>query len=51
MVEQRSILLMSTDYRALPDFPTRDQLLVYRQQLRDLLANWTIDTSIPKSPE
>jgi hypothetical protein len=51
MVEQRSILLMSTDYRALPDFPNRDQLLVYRQQLRDLLANWTIDTSIPKSPE
>jgi hypothetical protein len=50
MVKQRNILLISSDYRALPDFPNRDQWLVYRQQLRDLPANWTIETPFPQPP-
>ena len=50
MVKQRNMLLISSDYRALPDFPNRDQWLVYRQQLRDLPANWTIETPFPQPP-
>ena len=50
MVKQRNMLLISSDYRALPDFPNRDQWLVYRQLLRDLPANWTIDTPFPEPP-
>jgi hypothetical protein len=51
MVKQRNMLLISSDFRALPDFPNRDQWLSYRQQLRDLPLNWTIDTPFPKPPE
>jgi hypothetical protein len=45
------MLLISSDFRALPDFPNRDKWLIYRQQLRDLPANWTIDTPFPEPPE
>ena len=51
MVKQRNMLLISSDFRALPDFPNRDKWLVYRQQLRDLPANWTIETPFPEPPE
>ena len=51
MVKHRNMLLISSDFRALPDFPNRDQWLSYRQQLRDLPINWTIDTPFPKPPE
>ena len=50
-VKQRNMLLISSDYRALPDFPNRDQWLSYRQQLQNLPLNWTIDTQFPKPPE
>ena len=50
MRQQRNQLLKDCDYCALPDFPNRDQFLVYRQQLRDLLANWTTDTPFPQPP-
>ena len=46
----KGIMVISSDYRALPDFPNRDQWLVYRQQLRDLPANWTMDTPFPQPP-
>ena len=47
---QRNQLLKDCDYCALLDFPDRDKFLVYRQQLRDLPANWTIDTPFPQPP-
>jgi hypothetical protein len=50
MVKQRNMLLISSDYRALPDFPNRDQWLVYRQLLRDLPEGWSIDTPFPEPP-
>ena len=50
MRQQRNQLLKDCDYCALPDFPNRDRFLVYRQQLRDLPANWTIDTAFPEPP-
>jgi len=51
MKQERNQLLKNCDYCAWPDFPNRDKWLVYRQQLRDLPANWTIDTPFPEPPE
>jgi hypothetical protein len=45
------MLLISSDFRALPDCPHRDIWLSYRQELRDLPAIWTIDTQFPIPPE
>jgi len=50
MKEKRNMLLVSSDYRALPDYPNRDIWLVYRQSLRDLPINWTIETPFPEEP-
>jgi len=48
---ERDVLLKNCDHCALPDFPNREPWLIYRQQLRDLPANWTIDTPYPTPPE
>ena len=47
---KRNQLLSESDYEVVSDYPDRDQFLVYRQQLRDLPANWTIDTPLPQPP-
>jgi hypothetical protein len=47
---KRNMLLVECDHRALPDYPNRDQWVVYRQKLRDLPVNWTIDTPFPQPP-
>ena len=47
MKQQRNMLLIGCDYCALPDYPNRDKLLVYRQELRDFQENCTIDTPFP----
>jgi hypothetical protein len=47
---KRNQLLSESDYKVVSDYPDRDQFLVYRQQLRDLPANWTIDTPFPQPP-
>ena len=41
MKEQRNMLLASSDFRVVSDYPNRDKWLVYRQELRDLPENWT----------
>ena len=41
MKQQRNMLLVACEYCALPDFPNRDQWLVYRQLLRDLPETWS----------
>ena len=50
MREQRNQLLKDCDHCALPDFPDREPWLIYRQQLRDLPEDWTIDTPYPLKP-
>jgi hypothetical protein len=50
MRQERNQLLKNSDFCALPDFPERDQWLVYRQLLRDLPEGWTIDTPFPQPP-
>ena len=47
---KRNQLLSESDCKVVSDFPNRDQFLVYRQQHRDLPANWTIDTPFPEPP-
>ena len=47
---KRNTILVECDYFALPDYPNRDQWVVYRQLLRDLPGNWTIDTPFPQPP-
>lgn len=47
--QERNRLLQLTDFRALPDYPNRDQWLVYRQELRDLTKNWT--GTYPQEPK
>ena len=44
------MLLISSDYRALSDFPNRDQWLVYRQQLRQLPETWCVGDPFPEPP-
>ena len=41
MKTQRNMLLASSDFRVVSDYPNRDKWLVYRQELRDLPNNWT----------
>jgi hypothetical protein len=50
MRKERNQLLKDCDYCALPDYPNRDKWLVYRQELRQLPENWTIDTPFPQKP-
>lgn len=40
MRDTRNKLLKESDFRALPDFPNRDEWVIYRQKLRDLPENW-----------
>jgi len=50
MKYHRNSLLVGCDFCALPDYPDRDKWVVYRQLLRDLPVNWTIDTPFPTPP-
>ena len=50
MKQHRSMLLIECDYCALPDYPDREKWIEYRQLLRDLPENWTIDTPFPQKP-
>ena len=46
MKHQRDLLLIQSDFRALPDYPNRDAWLVYRQLLRDMPKNWPCEYPI-----
>ena len=48
MRKERNQLLKDCDYCALPDFPDRENYILYRQELRELPENWTIDTPFPQ---
>ena len=50
MRQERNQLLKDCDYCALPDFPNRKNYIIYRQKLRELPDNWTIDTPFPQKP-
>ena len=50
MRQERNQLLKDCDHCALPDFPNRENYILYRQQLRELPENWTIDTPFPQKP-
>ena len=50
MRKERNQLLKDCDYCALPDFPNRENYILYRQELRELPENWTIDTPFPQKP-
>jgi hypothetical protein len=50
MRKERNQLLKDCDYCALPDFPNRENYILYRQELRELPENWTIDKPFPKKP-
>jgi hypothetical protein len=48
--QERNQLLKDCDYCALPDYPNRENYIAYRQELRELPKNWTIDTPFPQKP-
>jgi hypothetical protein len=50
MRNERNQLLKDCDHCALPDFPNRENYILYRQELRELPDNWTIDTPFPQKP-
>jgi hypothetical protein len=50
MRKERNQLLKDCDHCALSDFPNRENYILYRQQLRELPENWTIDTPFPQKP-
>ena len=50
MRKERNQLLKDCDPCALPDFPNRENYILYRQALRELPENWTIDTPFPQKP-
>ena len=50
MRQERNQLLKDCDHCALPDFPNRENYILYRQELRELPNNWTIDTPFPQKP-
>ena len=50
MRKERNQLLKNCDHCALPDFPNRENYILYRQALRELPENWTIDTPFPQKP-
>ena len=50
MRKERNQLLKDCDHCALPDFPNRENYILYRQELRELPENWTIDTPFPQKP-
>jgi hypothetical protein len=48
MRKERNQLLKDCDHCALPDFSNREIHILYRQELRELPENWTIDTPFPQ---
>ena len=50
MRQERNQLLKDCDHCALPDFPNRENYILYRQKLRELPDNWTIYTPFPQKP-
>ena len=49
MGKERNQLLKECDHCASPSFfPNRENYFLYRQELRELLENWTIDTPFPQ---
>ena len=51
MREQRNHLLRECDHCALPDFPSRELWLTYRQELRDFPSIWVKGMEFPTKPE
>jgi hypothetical protein len=51
MREQRDKLLRECDHCALPDFPSRELWLTYRQELRDFQSIWVEGMEFPTKPE
>ena len=51
MREQRNHLLRECDHCALPDFPSRELWLTYRQELRDFPSIWVEGMEFPIKPE
>ena len=47
MRDTRDKLLRESDFRALPDYPNRENWVIYRQKLRDLPENWNGEYPIP----
>jgi len=50
MRTERNMLLNSSDFRVVPDYPDRDKWLIYRQQLRDFPSIWTTGMEFPQPP-
>jgi len=50
MRKERNQLLKDCDHCALPDFPNRENYILYRQELRDFPENWNIDKPLPQTP-
>ena len=48
--DKRNELLTLKDIRALPNYPDRDKLILYRQQLRDFSSIWTNEIDFPEVP-
>ena len=51
MREERNQLLRECDHCALPDFPSRELWLSYREQLRDFPSIWVEGMEFPMKPE
>ena len=51
MREERNQLLRECDHCALPDFPSRELWLTYRQDLRDFPYIWVEGMEFPMKPE
>jgi hypothetical protein len=50
MRHERNMLLMSSDFTVVSDYPDRDKWLVYRQKLRDFPSIWTLGMEFPQPP-
>ena len=48
MRKERNQLLKDCDYCALPDFPNRENYILYRQELRDFPSIWTPGIKFPQ---
>jgi hypothetical protein len=48
---KRNMLLMSCDFRSLPDYPDREKWIIYRQKLRDFPSIWVSGMDFPIPPE
>jgi hypothetical protein len=50
MRQERNRILYNTDYKVVSDYPGRDKWITYRQQLRDLPADWVKGKEFPEIP-